>query len=126
MTDAMDLETALLEADARRRNAMIAADIATLGGLLSDDLIWIHSSGKLDSKSGLLASIGSGVVVYGALDVTDIRVSTHGEVFLCHGTLHGTASRNGVEKNLASRFSSVWKHRNGSFEMLAWQSTGIL
>ncbi len=104
---------------------MIAADITVLGSLLSDELIWIHSSGKSDSKSAFLASIGSGAVVYGALDVADVSVSAHGNVFLCHGTLHGTASRNGVEKNLNSRFLSVWKHHEGAFELLAWQSTGI-
>ncbi|MCB1684659.1 MAG: nuclear transport factor 2 family protein [Pseudomonadales bacterium] len=121
----MKLEVALLEADAQRRAAMIAGDVSVLDRLLSDDLIWTHSSGKSDSKSALLEAIGSRAVVYTALEVTDVRVSAHGAIFLCHGTLQGSASRNAVAKNLSSRFLSVWKHESGTFELLAWQSTGI-
>lgn len=121
----MNLKAALLDADAQRRAAMIAGDVEALGRLLSDDLIWTHSSGKTDSKRAFLEAIGSGVVVYTALEVTDVQVSAHGNIFLCHGTLQGSASRNGVAKNLSSRFLSVWKRDSDAFEMLAWQSTGI-
>ena len=121
----MNLDAALLDADAKRRKAMIAGDVATLDELLSDELNWTHSSGKSDSKTTFLQGIGSGVVVYSALDVSDVSVSAHGDIFLYHGVLQGRASREGVEKNLSSRFLSVWKHRGGAFKMLAWQSTGI-
>ncbi|MEZ5557011.1 MAG: nuclear transport factor 2 family protein [Pseudomonadales bacterium] len=118
-------ETKLLEADAQRRAAMIANDVTTLARLLGDDLIWTHSSGKVDDKRSFLAGIESGSVAYRALDVSGIRIARHGDVFLLHGTLDGRASRDGIEKVLRNRFLSVWSQRAGGFELLAWQSTGL-
>lgn len=115
----------LLAADARRRAAMISADTSALSALLGDELIWTHSSGKTDDKASFLDGIATGTVLYSALDVEDVAVAQHGDAFLCHGTLHGRASRGGVEKSLHSRFLSVWKRRREGFEMLAWQSTGL-
>jgi ketosteroid isomerase-like protein len=118
-----DIE-ALLEADAQRRSAMIAADIETLDRLLSDDLIWTHSSGRTDDKAALLEGIAAGTVRYLALDVSSVHTARYGEVLISHGDLHGRASRDGVEKRLENRFLSVWRMRGDAFELLAWQSTG--
>ena len=121
----MNDTSAVLEADARRRAAMISADAHTLSSLLSEDLIWTHSSGKTDDKATFVQGIASGTVQYLALDTADVTVSQHDDLFICHGTLDGRASRDGVEKTLRSRFLSVWKRRNERFELLAWQSTGF-
>ena len=117
--------TALLEADAARRAAMIVGDVMALERLLSDELIWTHSSGRTEGKAAFLAGLASATVVYTALDVADVVVTRHDDLFLCHGTLHGRASRDGVEKTLNNRFLSVWKRYGDSFQLLAWQSTGI-
>ena len=121
----MNGKAAVLEADARRRAAMIRGDADTLSTLLADDLIWTHSSGKTDDKASFLRGIASGTVLYSALDVSGVTVSQHNDLFICHGILQGRASRDGKEKSLNSRFLSVWKHSGDSFELLAWQSTGI-
>ncbi len=121
----MDDITALLDADERRRAAMIRSDVAVLDTLLDDALIWTHSSGKTDTKASFLAGIGSGVVRYLALETQDVAVIRHGDVFVCHGLLIGRASRDGVEKSLSNRFLAVWVQGEESFRMVAWQSTGL-
>lgn len=115
----------LLAADAARREAMIAADTSALGSLLSDDLVWTHSSGRTDNKAAVLQTIGEKAVLYLALQVEDVRVSEHNDVFICHGTLHGRVSKDGTERDLRNKYLSVWKQAGSSFEMLAWQSTGF-
>ncbi|MDL4914476.1 MAG: nuclear transport factor 2 family protein [Enterobacterales bacterium endosymbiont of Blomia tropicalis] len=45
---------ALLETESRRQRALIQADLATLENLLADDLIHIHSTGMVHSKSQFL------------------------------------------------------------------------
>lgn len=115
----------LLAADAARRKAMIAGNASALEGLLSDDLVWTHSSGRTDDKAAVLHAIEAGTVLYRSLQVEDVVVSRHGEIFICHGTLNGKASRDGVERDLRNKFLSVWKRTGASFQMLAWQSTGF-
>lgn len=117
-------EVALKAADQARREAMISGDTDTLAQLLSDDLIWTHSSGKTDSKASFLESIGSGVVQYKSLEVSNETISRYGDLFIFHGRLNGQASRNGVVKELKSRFLSVWRKDGDAYQMLAWQSTG--
>jgi ketosteroid isomerase-like protein len=118
-------EQTVLAADARRRAAMIAGDADTLASLLGDELVWTHSSGKTDDKAAFLAGIASRAVVYTALDVAEVTVARHGDAYVCHGTLNGRASRDGVEKALRNRFLSVWKRSGNSLQMVAWQSTGF-
>lgn len=115
----------LMAADAARRRAMIAGDTGALAGLLADDLVWTHSSGKTDDKTSFLSGIASGTVQYHALDVEEVRVLERTELFVCQGTLVGRASRDGVEKPLRNRFLSVWERRGDALRMLAWQSTGF-
>ena len=115
----------LLEADQQRREAMIGADVAALADLLSDDLIWTHSSGKTDDKASFLEKIESGTTVYHTLEVEDVVISRHGELYICHGILTGTATAGGTRKDLRNRYLSVWKREQGGFRMLAWQSTGF-
>lgn len=121
----MNEERTLLEADARRRAAMIEADVAALDAMLDDALIWTHSSGRTDDKRSFLDGIASGVVTYLALETDAVSVIRRGDVYVCHGLLNGRASRDGVEKALSNRFLAVWVREGDAFRLLAWQSTGL-
>ena len=96
-----------------------------LAKLLSDDLAWTHSSGRTDGKAAIVETIRTRSVVYLSLQVEDVVVSQHNDIFLCHGILNGRVSKDDVERDLRNKFLSVWKRIDASFEMLAWQSTGF-
>jgi ketosteroid isomerase-like protein len=115
----------LREADRRRRQAMIDADVGALEALLADDLIWTHSSGKTDDKRSFIERIGSKAVSYLELEVRDDAVSSHGGIMVHHGVLEGRVSVDGRERPLRNRFLSVWTWTGRHFELLAWQSTGL-
>ena len=115
----------VLKADAQRRAAMVAGDVNVLGELLSDDLIWTHSSGKTDTRQTFLESIASGAVRYLELETSGVSLLCPGDTVVCHGLLHGRATRDGVEKSLESRFLAVWSPEGGQYRLLAWQSTGL-
>lgn len=114
----------LLEADRVRREAMVSGNLDRLAGMLSDDLVWTHSSGKTDGKESFLKTIESKTVIYQSLEVENHTISRHGEVMIYCGSLIGSAIVDGNVKNLRNRFLSVWEKSGTSFEMLAWQSTG--
>ncbi len=121
----MDDVEELLAADAQRRAAMISGDVEALSALLSEDLVWTHSSGRTDDKTAFLGAIAQGTVTYLALETENVDVSRHGDVYLCHGILNGRASRDGAEKALRNKFLSVWRRADGALVMVAWQSTGF-
>lgn len=104
---------------------MISANVDELADALSDDLVWTHSSGRTEGKAAVLQAIESQTVQYLSLEVEGVAVSQHNDIFICHGTLNGRASRDGVAKELRNKFLSVWQRAGSSFKMLAWQSTGF-
>jgi ketosteroid isomerase-like protein len=53
-----DTAAELIALEHRRNAALVANDMALLGTMLTDDLTYVHASGKLDTKATLLASIG--------------------------------------------------------------------
>jgi|tagenome__1003787_1003787.scaffolds.fasta_scaffold17141919_1 hypothetical protein len=51
--ETVDAEAAVRDLDRARRAAMVAADLATLQTLFSQDLLWIHGTALVDSGSEL-------------------------------------------------------------------------
>lgn len=121
----MTQEDAVRAADQRRREAMIAGDADALAPLLAADLIWTHSSGRQDGKESFLDRIAAGAADYRQLEVSEDRLSSHGDIVIHHGTLTGRVSVDGQEKALRNRFLSVWKGSGAAMQLLAWQSTGF-
>ena len=58
MADTKDTIAALIDLETRRNTALVTNDMALLGTMLTDDMTYVHASGKLDTKATLLASIG--------------------------------------------------------------------
>jgi ketosteroid isomerase-like protein len=54
-----DVETEVLEAEARRQKALLAVDMHELDALFADDITHIHTNGLLQDKTALLKHIES-------------------------------------------------------------------
>ena len=54
----------IIDLDKKRMNAMAQKDIATLNALLADDLVYTHSTARLDTKQSLIGAMESGRTVY--------------------------------------------------------------
>ena len=57
----------------KRMQAMAAKDIVTLEALLADDLVYTHSSARLDTKQSLIVGMTSGSTVYTAVEPSDVK-----------------------------------------------------
>jgi ketosteroid isomerase-like protein len=119
----MDETTELLGLEARRCDAMIAADIDSLETLLSDRLTWTHSSARQDTKASFLAGLRAGGTRYLAMKRLDERVRVHGDVAVVTGLVEMRASIKGEVKELRNCYTNVWEKADGRWRMVAWQST---
>ena len=61
------IEAEIARLDARRVEALLKNDVKALEQLFSDDLVYIHSAGKIDSKQPYLASLSAGNLIYVSL-----------------------------------------------------------
>ncbi|WP_405540174.1 nuclear transport factor 2 family protein [Streptomyces sp. NBC_00075] len=112
--------------DRARREAMIRADVPTLTGMFADDMVWIHGNGAVDTKQGLLGSIGSGRTKYLAIDCADETVRLHGGLAFLGGITAVKADIGGHILETRSRYTVVWAPDGDAWKVVSWQSTLLL
>ena len=62
----------IIDLDKKRMTAMAQKDVATLNALLADDLVYTHSSARLDTKQSLIVGMTSGSTVYTSVEPSDV------------------------------------------------------
>jgi len=115
----------IVDLDRQRMSAMAQKDIATLNTLLSDELVYTHSSARLDTKQSLIGAMESGATVYTAVEPSDVKAADFGNVVVLTGSAQIRVASQGRPNVLNVRFTDVYAEKNGHWQMVAWQSTRI-
>jgi ketosteroid isomerase-like protein len=117
-----------LMAEEQRRQAMLGVDIAVLDALLSDGLVYVHSTGARDTKAVYLDKLASGGLKYLSLSFEDLQVHAAGPGHVVTGRMSAEVSKDGQSKAVRSLFMTVWMPELGPdgqqrLRMLAHQGT---
>lgn len=115
----------VIELDKERMEAMVQRDIAKLNNLLCNNLVYTHSTSRVDSKSSLINDIESGATLCNSVVPSEVKAQDLGESVVLTGIVHMSAVRNGTLNEFTARFSDVYQNQNGTWRMVAWQSTKI-
>ena len=115
----------IIDLDKKRMQAMAAKDIATLEAVLADDLIYAHSTARLDTKQSLIGNMVSGATVYTGVEPSDVKAQDLGDAVVLTGTAQIKVVSNGTPNAFGVRFMDVYARRNGRWQMVAWQSTKL-
>jgi hypothetical protein len=105
-------EAGLRAAEAARLQAMQTNDGEALGALLSDTLIYQHSSGARDTRQSYLDRMASGSLRYEKVEflAPEFRlVGGGGCVGLVHGRMLATVVRDGTPREIANSYVAVWE-----------------
>jgi ketosteroid isomerase-like protein len=115
----------IIELDRKRMTAMAHKDIATLNAVLSDDLVYTHSSARIDTKQSLIGAMESGKTVYSAVEPSDVKAQDFGTAVVLTGTAQISVTSNGAPIRFGVRFTDVYVNAGGAWQMVAWQSTRL-
>ena len=115
----------IIELDKKRMDAMARKDIATLNAVLADDLIYTHSSARLDTKKSLIGAMESGATVYTSVEPSDVVAQDLGTAVVLTGAARISVTSNGNPNNFGVRFTDVYVNKGGEWQMVAWQSTRL-
>jgi hypothetical protein len=118
-------ESEIAQLEQQRFAAMQAADITTLDRLLSADLTYTHSSGKLETKQEFLGGIRSGGLKYKTVAPEGIDVRVYDSAAVVTGRCHFQVEADGRQLDLQVRFTDVYVKRGGAWQLVAWQSTRL-
>jgi ketosteroid isomerase-like protein len=115
----------VLELDRKRMQAMSDKDLATLDSLLADDLIYTHSSARVDSKQSLIANMKSGATVYSSIEPSEVKAQDLGDAVVLTGVAWIKVASQGKQLDFGVRFTDAYAKRGGRWQMVAWQSTRL-
>jgi len=113
----------VIELDRKRMNAMAQKDLATLNELIADDLVYTHSSARLDTKQSLIGNMEFGSTVYTSVVPSDVKAQDLGDSVVLTGSCRISVNSGGNAMSFGVRFTDVYARRNGKWQMVTWQST---
>lgn len=118
-------EADVLRADDRRFEAMRKEDWDALNATLSDDLTYVHSTARFESKTEHIANLRAGKPHYRGIAPRDRRARVHGNVGLVNGVSDMHVERDGKEQRFTVRYLAVYAKAGEHWRMIAWQSTRV-
>jgi ketosteroid isomerase-like protein len=123
MTSAAESE--VLRADDRRFEAMRKEDWTALDAALADDLTYVHSSARLESKKEHLANLRAGKPHYRGITPRDRQARVHDNVGIVNGVSEMHVENAGKEQRFTVRYLAIYAKIGEHWRMLAWQSTRV-
>jgi uncharacterized protein (TIGR02246 family) len=120
-------EDAVKQAERDWASAVVKKDFAVLERVLSDDLAYTHSDGRLDTKPAFIEALRSGKQAYNAAEHESIDVRLIGkDVALVRTRLKMTAASGG-QTAMPANYSTlrVYQLKNGRWQLVAHQSARL-
>ena len=114
---------AAIALDKKRMTAMAEKDLATLKALIAEDLIYTHSSARMDTKQSLIGNMESGSTVYTSVEPSHVVAQDLGDTVVLTGECAISVVSGGNPNSFKVRFTDVWTKRGTAWQMVAWQST---
>ena len=115
----------IIDLDRRRMQAMAKKDVATLDELIAEDLIYAHSSARLDTKKSLIDNMLSGKTVYTSVVPSKVVAQDLGNTVVLTGECQIKVDVDGKLNAFGVRFTDVYALRHGKWQMVTWQSTKL-
>lgn len=112
-----------VRADKARLTAMMAGDGEALGRLMSDQLRFVHSDGRVESKADYVKNLMAGDTQYADAKRSDLEtMQISPDVVVVLGTQEMRKRLGSDWSNIKLRYLAVWRNESGTWRMIAWQS----
>ena len=119
------IEADVLAADERRFEAMRKEDWNALDMALADDLTYVHSTARLESKAEHIGNLRAGKPHYRGIAPRERKARVHGDLGIVNGVSEMHVERDGKEQRFTVRYLAVYAKTQGMWRMIAWQSTRV-
>ncbi|MEO5820643.1 MAG: nuclear transport factor 2 family protein [Vicinamibacteraceae bacterium] len=109
-------------AEKKRFEVTVKGDYKALDAMLADDLIYVHSNGKVDNEKAFLEGLTSGRSKYKSIEPLEMNARQLGEFVFLDGRGKFQVESNGQTNDLLLTYLDVWTKRNGTWQMVHWHS----
>lgn len=116
----------VLAAEDARFAAMVRADTLTMRDGLAEDLSYVHTSARRETKGEYLASIGAGTIQYEEFAPQERRVRLLGaSAAAVVGLAHARARSGGQLFDANVRYLALYERVHERWRLVAWQTTRV-
>ena len=102
------IETQIINAQERLRQAMLASDVSVLDELIAPESMFISHLGELLTKQDDLTAHKSGLFKIHELNPSEQHIQIHGEVAIVSVRMQVSGSYNSSPANGDFRYTGVW------------------
>ena len=115
----------VIKADDRRFDAMRKGDWTALDAALADDLTYVHSTARLESKAEHIGNLKAGKPHYRGIAPRERKARVQGNIGIVNGVSEMHVERDGKEQRFTVRYLAVYAKAGDVWRMIAWQSTKV-
>lgn len=123
--DDSDLRKCALEAEGRRLSAVTTGDVETLEALIADSALYIHSSGKIDTKSEYIAKLSTRQFRYAAITTDSHYTTTLGSAVALTYRMQAEVVFPACRRHIYARATAIWQRTDDTIRLELFQSTMI-
>jgi hypothetical protein len=120
----------ILALEKRRWEFIVADNIDEYEKMLADDLLYIHTTGRMDTKEGLLSLRRKTKNRFVSFEQTDLCVRVPNSLTgILTGRIRNLQKVDGGEKTAHNRFTSVWTRKtneSNEWRFTSYQQTAIV
>lgn len=117
----------VLKAEQARRTALLNRDAAAIAALLADDLRYVHSNGRVETKDDVVAGLTSGRVSYERFDLSQLEGrAVTADVIVLTGRITQRKVTDGKASDAALLFHGIWRRaKEGSWQLVGLQTAAL-
>lgn len=123
--DNFDLQKCALEAEGRRLSAVTTGDVETLEALIADSALYIHSSGKIDTKSEYMAKLASRQFRYAAITTDSHYTTALGSAVALTYRMQADVVFPAFCRQIQAWATAIWQRTDDTIRLELFQSTTI-
>ena len=118
-------EQAVAQAVEALRKAMTDPDKATLSNLVTDELSYGHSNGKIENKAAFMEALLSGESDFKTIDLSDQTITVVDKTAMVRHTLKAETLNGGKPGTANIAVLLVWVKGKGGWKLLARQAVKV-
>lgn len=119
-------EKEVLSAIETLKKGIIDADKELLGSIASEDLVYGHSSGKVQNKAEFIDELVNNQPKYSSIDMADQTIRISGNTAIVRHIYSAETTNNGTPGHVKIGNMLVWQKQQGKWKLLARQAYKLL